>query len=128
MANGDIVVKWDGSNLLKGLKKVEHEFSDRDFSAMTMLLQTAATKMETWAKQNAPWTDRSGAARQRLKGEVFWENKNLVSVAIMHQVDYGIWLELAHQRKYAILEKSLEYHKDDILDSVSILLKKIVNG
>jgi hypothetical protein len=84
--------------------------------------------MESWSKANAPWTDRTGAARQRLKGNAYWENANIVTAAIMHQVDYGIWLELAHQRKYAILEKALDQHKNSIENAVRTLLSRYAGG
>lgn len=126
MADG-MTIKLNATDLLKNIDKIKTKFSDKEYGALTMLLQTAATKMESWAKDNAPWTDRSGAARQRLKGDVFWENPRIVSVAIMHQVDYGIWLELAHERKYAILEKALDANKVEIMSAVATLLKKI-NG
>lgn len=120
----DIKVEWNAEELVNNLKKLDRAFTSKEYGGLLMLMQTAATKMESWAKQNAPWTDRTGQARQRLTGQAYWENPKIVVAAIAHQVDYGIWLELAHQRKYAILEKALEEHKGEIEDAVKTLLER----
>lgn len=120
----DIKVEWNAEELVSNLKKLDRAFTSKEYGGLLMLMQTAASKMESWAKQNAPWTDRTGQARQRLTGQAYWENSNIVVAAIAHQVDYGIWLELAHQRKYAILEKALEEHKGEIEDAVRTLLER----
>ena len=120
----DMSVSWDASEVLGALNDLDRKLTSKEYGGLQMLMQTAASKMESWAKENAPWTDRTGAARQRLHGEAYWENPKVVVAAIMHQVDYGIYLELAHQRKYAILEKTLEEHKDEIQDAVATLLTR----
>lgn len=122
--NPDIKVHWDASDLVDALKDLDRAFTSKEYGGLLMLMQTAASKMEAWAKQNAPWTDRTGAARQRLTGKAYWQDSNIVVAAIAHQVDYGIWLELAHQRKYAILEKALDEHKGEIEDAIKVLLKR----
>lgn len=120
----DIKIEWNAEELVSALKNLDRAFTSREYGGLLMLMQTAASKMESWAKQNAPWTDRTGQARQRLTGQAYWEDANIVVAAIAHQVDYGIWLELAHQRKYAILEKALEEHKGEIEDAVKVLLTR----
>lgn len=120
----DFKVTWNATELVSALNKLDRAFTSKEYGGLLMLMQTAATKMESWAKENAPWTDRTGQARQRLTGQAYWENPNIVVAAIAHQVDYGIWLELAHQRKYAILEKALEEHRGEIEEAVKTLLKR----
>lgn len=122
----DISVQWDASELIGNLKDLDRKLTSKEYGGLQMLMQTAASKMESWAKDNAPWTDRTGQARQRLHGEAYWENPSIVVAAIMHQVDYGVYLELAHQRKYAILEKTIEEHKDEIEEAVGTLLKRYI--
>jgi hypothetical protein len=126
-ANQDISISWNAEELVSELNNLNRAFTSNEYGGLLMLMQTAATKMETWAKQNAPWTDRTGQARQRLTGQAYWKNKNIVVAAIAHQVDYGIWLELAHQRRYAILERALEEHRGEIEEAVKTLLKRYAN-
>lgn len=120
----DMTIRWGADELVGALNKLDRAFTSKEYGGLLMLMQTAASKMESWAKQSAPWTDRTGQARQRLTGQAYWENANIVVAAIAHQVDYGIWLELAHQRKYAILEKTIEEHRGEIEDAVTTLLKR----
>lgn len=61
-----------------------------------------AADMEAFAKQSAPWTDRTTDARQGLSGEPFAEN-GIVGASIVHSVPYGIWLENRFDRRYAII-------------------------
>lgn len=123
----DISVSWDASEVLGALNDLDRKLTSKEYGGLQMLMQTAASKMESWAKENAPWTDRTGAARQRLHGEAYWENPKVVVAAIMHQVDYGVYLELAHQRRFAILEKTLEEHKEEIQDAVATLLTRYLS-
>jgi len=118
----DLKIEWNAEELVSSLKNLDRAFTSKEYGGLLMLMQTAASKMESWAKQNAPWTDRTGQARQRLTGQAYWEDSSIVVAAIAHQVDYGIWLELAHQRQYAILEKTLDEHRGEIEDAVKTLL------
>lgn len=67
-----------------------------------------AAEMEAWAKSNAPWQDRTGAARAGLKATV--EDNDLVAeITLAHGVDYGVWLELAHGGKNAIIAPAIDH-------------------
>jgi len=61
-----------------------------------------ASIMEASAKVNAPWTDRTGKARAGLFGTVD-KHGNVITVVLAHSMEYGVYLELAHGGKYAIL-------------------------
>lgn len=76
--------------------------------AVQMLATQGAQKMENFAKENRRWTDRTGQARQRLKGSTS-QIPNGYRITIAHGVDYGIWLELAHEKRFSILPETLEY-------------------
>lgn len=79
--------------------------------------------METYAKTNARWTDRTSNARQRLQGSIRWEGDALIA-AIRHNVDYGIWLELCNEKKYAILEEAMLSKAKELLESYRNLVSK----
>ena len=67
-----------------------------------------AEQLQTDAQLNARWTDRTGEARRRLRGsyEVLTTGYKLT---LAHGVDYGIWLELANEKRYAIIMQVIEY-------------------
>ncbi|HHY47097.1 MAG TPA: hypothetical protein GX506_07355 [Firmicutes bacterium] len=79
------------------------DWVNRTKAALFALGQHYDAKMESEAKQEAPWTDRTGNARQGLFGEAM-EESDALRVRIAHSVDYGVYLELAHSQKYAVLE------------------------
>jgi hypothetical protein len=66
-----------------------------------------AAEAEQKAKENAPWTDRTGDARKLLKGEVVDDGEAL-GFSLAHRVEYGKHLETANSGKYAILKPTIE--------------------
>ena len=54
--------KFDASKLIKGI--AEREIKTR--AALGLYADTVAKKMETHAKSNKPWVDRTGMAKQSL--------------------------------------------------------------
>lgn len=92
--------------------------------AFRMLSTEGAKKFENYAKQNRPWTDRTGQARQRLTGwvEMFSDK---IRIHIGHGVDYGIYLELANQKRFAILQQTVNAVSPEILEGFSELTRYI---
>lgn len=92
------------TDVVKGLTLLQSAIDP----AVHMLAEQGARQMENFAKENRRWTDRTGQARQRLKGSTS-KIPNGYRIAIAHGVDYGIWLELAHEKRFSILPETLEY-------------------
>jgi hypothetical protein len=69
---------------------------------------------EEWCKLNAPWIDRTGSARELLRGEVV-DSNNKVGWEVLHGVEYGIYLETANDGKYAILHPAVLHFQDSFL-------------
>ena len=76
--------------------------------ALSMYAQDSALKLQNAAKENRPWTDRTGHARQRLFADST-RVQNGYQLRLAHGVDYGIWLEFAHERRFAIIEPTITY-------------------
>ena len=75
--------------------------------AVELLCENGSQRMEKYAKENRPWKDQTGNARQRLKGS--WEkDSDGYKIKIAHGVEYGVWLEFARERRYAILMPTVE--------------------
>lgn len=93
------------------------EMSERLKTQLQVLGQAAGQKIQEYAQENAPWTDRTGDARQRLKynSEI---NENGLTISIFHQMEYGIYLELCNNEKYAILKNSRDAMLPEFLDAV----------
>lgn len=69
-----------------------------------------ATLVQNDARQNAPWTDRTGNARTGLFAVVEPAARDVVEIYLSHghTVEYGLWLEVAHGQQYAIIMPTLE--------------------
>lgn len=106
-------------------KKGLEELDEKATLAMFALSETIAKDFENYAKQNRPWTDRTGRARQGLTGYVEKVNR-APRIVIAHTVSYGIDLELRHNKKYAILEPTLRLRSNDALNTLKRLFDKVV--
>lgn len=102
MANPTI--RFDISGMVNGLTSAQ----DRAEAAIRMYAETGAHKLQTEAKNNARWTDRTGRARAGLNSYVS-AVANGYRIALAHGVNYGIWLELAHEKRFSIIPQTIEY-------------------
>lgn len=75
-------------------------------AAVRVFAEQGAIKLRASAQKNARWTDRSGSARQRLNAYVS-AMSNGYRITLAHGVSYGIWLELAHEKQYAIIPETI---------------------
>lgn len=97
-------MRFDVSQIESSLERM----STRADAAVKVFAEQGATTLQSHAKTNAPWTDRTGNARTRLNAYVS-AMANGYRITLAHGVEYGIWLELAHEKKYAIIDKTINY-------------------
>ena len=110
----------DISDLLKGIYMIDKK-ADK---AVKAFANTNVKVMESDAKEQAKWTDRTGAARNRLTGYVE-EMATGYRLILAHGVDYGIWLELAHEKRFAIVEPIVRLTSPFIMKDFEGLLEKM---
>lgn len=113
-------ISFDTKKVLSKLESMQAKTR----ASLQIIADSAVKAMETYAKDNARWTDRTGNARQRLKGGTRWEESALIA-AITHNVYYGMWLELAHGKKYAILEEALNSQAQSLLEAYHRFLDQL---
>ena len=70
--------------------------------ALVPYLERQADRIRAQMKQEAPWADRTGAARRQLLAEVE-QDDNKVALVFSHGVPYGKFLELSNGGRYAII-------------------------
>lgn len=86
----------------------------------------AESEATTFAKLNAPWTDRTGNARSGLHAKMNVINQGEAFELIMaHTVNYGIWLEVRFSGKYAILMPTLNYIGDQLISRIASSINKL---
>lgn len=115
-----MAVRFDDSDVKNGLEQLRRKVE----AGLVIYGETVSKDFESYAKSNRPWTDRTGAARQRLNGYV---EKILhgVRIYIAHGVYYGIFLELAHEKKYAILEPTIRLKSNDAIKGIEKMWRGI---
>ena len=101
------------------------EFEDRLKYAVKMYAITKASELEAKMKTNRKWTDRTGMAKARLKAEVSEPDENTIRITLSHGVDYGIWLELANEKNFAIIQPTLNLESPKVLQGLDGLLNKV---
>lgn len=108
------------NKVMQSLTKME----SKSEIAIKMFAQEGAKKFENYAKRNRRWTDRTGQARLRLVGWVEYL-KGKLRIHIGHGVDYGVYLELCNEKKYAILKPTVEALSGEVLKGFEELTRYI---
>lgn len=93
-------------------------------TALGKLMQYEAAKVQDYARDNAPWKDRTTNARGGLfaKSNV---NPTNVEIILYHTVPYGIFLEVKNSGEYAIIRPTLEVEGPRVMRSVRTLMKRM---
>jgi hypothetical protein len=100
--------------------------------------QLLARKLESYADHNARWNDVTGAARKGLKGDYQWETVvssteyaiagRIMAIYLTHGYEpdiwYGVFLELGHGQKYAIIMPTIY----SFFPEIEALLQGIFSG
>lgn len=90
-------------------------YGDRVETAIVAVAEFIGQRMQGYARQNARWQDRTGNARSGLFYQVVREAaEKVVILYLAHTVYYGLFLELAHGERYAIIMPTIERHLAEI--------------
>lgn len=112
---------YDESMLKKNLDKMSVKFG----AAVLMYAATKASELQSKMKMNRPWTDRTNMAKVLLNAKVSQPDKNTVRITLAHGVDYGIWLELANEKNYAIIAPTIRDEGPRIVQDLNNLMSKL---
>ncbi len=104
-------VQWSGDREVAARMM---EYQRRVKQAVQQVAEYWAAVFEAYAKENAPWTDRTGNARQSLWTEVRDLARDTVALYLSHGVEYGVQLETRFGGRYAIIWPTMEAHLSQI--------------
>ncbi len=96
---------------------------DRLEMALKKYGDTTARQLEAEAKKNRKWIDRTAHARQRLQGGSELRPRKLI-IYLQHGVDYGVYLEFAHEKKYAIVYPTLRREAPRVMNGLRGVMNK----
>lgn len=79
--------------------------------------ESVAEEMESYAKANAPWQDRTGNARRTLEGFTVRE-ADRVAVGVCGNMPYSPHLETGFHGRFAILVPTVDAYSGSMIDRV----------
>lgn len=112
MASG---IVWSGTPL-RTMETNIGLYGARVMVAVRALADYIAAKIQNEARANAPWRDRTGNARTGLFAVADQAARDATEIYLSHghTIHYGLWLEVAHGQKYAIIMPTLERNIPEI--------------
>ncbi len=114
-------INYSESTLNKNLDKMSQKLG----AVVLMYSATKASEIQAKMKRNRPWTDRTGMAKAMLSAKVSRPTNNIIRITLAHGVDYGIWLELAHGKNYAIIAPTVRDEGPRIVNDLANLMSKL---
>ncbi|WPH57968.1 hypothetical protein SEA_LUCKYLEO_19 [Gordonia phage LuckyLeo] len=93
-------------------------------NAIELIIDVGAARGEVHMKNNAPWTDRTGAARSGLTTMTHHEDEKS-TVVFAHSVDYGIWLEVKNDGEYEVIMPSVVHTGKEIMADFDKLFRRL---
>lgn len=99
------------------------QYGDRVFVAILAVAQYIATKAQNEMRHSAPWTDRTGNARNALFSLAQPMARDIVVIYFSHgsAIEYGIYLETNYSGKYAVIVPTIQR----LLPEIDQMLKAI---
>lgn len=124
MANdftAEMIFNYDTSSLKANLMGLDNKLK----AALLMFAKTKATVLEAHMKTHRVWTDRTNMAKTMLSASVSQPSTDTIRITLSQGVDYGIWLELAHDKNYAIIEPTINSEGPKIFNELNGMLNKM---
>lgn len=115
-----IEYKYDDIKLRKELSM----FPDKVDRAIRATMDYTGIESTGKMKENAPWTDRTTAARNGL-----FTTNNFAppryELILSHTVPYGIWLEICNSGKYQVIMPTVRTQGTVLMNRLRGLFKKL---
>lgn len=112
---------YSNSQLNKNLDKTAEKIG----AVVLIKMSTEAQRLQSYMKQNRPWTDRTGMAKASLRARVSQPNEHTVRITLSHGVDYGVSLEFEHEKRYAIIAPTISLQSPKLLKDFAYIMENI---
>lgn len=120
MAGRQASFSWKSTTLFSNMKTFEPKLE----RALVALTEFYGDKIEKAAKENAPWTDQTGNARNGLSTAVEHE-PGRHTIVLYHRVPYGIWLEVRRDGQNAIILPTLNKQGAEMMKRLNKLIARV---
>lgn len=108
---------FDDNGLMESLRTFDSDLR----RAVRIVVDRRAAETETWLKRNAPWTDRTGAARVGLFA-VPHHGATFEEIYMAYSVNYGIWLEIANDQRFAVISPAMRIQGNALMADMTLLI------
>lgn len=115
---GNVRIRFDDRELKAEVK----DYKDDIDKALEFLANFHATDAAKNMKLNAPWTDRTSAARNGLYTFVKKLGPGHYEIILSHSVHYGIWLEVKYSGRDAIVAPTIISQGEALMRDVRRLI------
>jgi hypothetical protein len=82
-------------------------------------------RVESHAKQHAPWSDRTTNARSGLSAEAVKLSSSVFAIILSHAVTYGIYLETRWNERYAIILPTIRTYAPKVMRTLNKILDRL---
>lgn len=115
------------------MAKIRVDFNDKDLRTnlktfgsrmnrnISALMEYESAYTTGWMKQNAPWHDNTAAARTGLN-TISFNFGNTHELVMSYSVYYGIWLEVAHSGRWAVITPAMRIVGAKIMKDIQDLI------
>lgn len=118
-------IDWENSEMRERFRKLV----DGRFKASFLgYAKEMAGKYDGELRVSRPWTDQTGRAKESLSAVASYPDDQTIRITFSIGVDYGIWLELAHEKKYAVIAPTLHRVAPEYLEGASAILRAVIEG
>lgn len=93
-------------------------------SMIGVVFDREAINVQDYARSHAPWTDRTGNARNGLFAKAS-RNGSSHEITLYHTVPYGIWLEVRFAGKNAIIIPTIQAQGPNVMAAVGRLMSRL---
>jgi hypothetical protein len=108
-------VIWAPNTISPRLKALTDSMKRR----IEIYLEYETDNVQSYMRKNAPWTDRTGAARNGLFAE-----RHDMDIVCFHTVPYGIYLETRWSGKYAIIDPTILHEGRRIMRGMKEIMRR----
>lgn len=114
-------IRWEDKQLVNTLQTLDARI-DR---FLTASIRYHATRATAFARQSAPWTDRTTNARNGLFAKAE-RDRPRYRIVVGHSVPYGIWLETRWSGRYRVIVPTVDHESKELMTTVSLLWSKVL--
>lgn len=113
-------IEFNSSELHRNLRNMDRKVEN----AVAAVVEYHSSKGESQMKVNAPWSDRTGAARTGLHTATSHE-VGTHTIIFAHSVPYGIWLEVKNSGRYEVIMPTVRDTGAQLMQSLNGLLGRM---